>query len=85
MHILWILIIGLVAGALAKLVVPGKDGGGIIITMVLGVIGAFVANLIGHAAGFYRAEESAGLIASVIGAVAVLAVYHAVSHRKTLP
>ena len=85
MHLLWALIIGLVIGALAKLVVPGKDGGGIIVTMILGVVGSMVANLAGHAAGWYQTGESAGLIASVIGAVAVLAVYHAVTHRKALP
>jgi uncharacterized membrane protein YeaQ/YmgE (transglycosylase-associated protein family) len=85
MHLLWALIIGLVIGALAKLVVPGKDGGGILITMLLGVAGSVVANLVGHAAGWYRAEESAGLIASVIGAVGLLAIYHAATHRKMLP
>jgi uncharacterized membrane protein YeaQ/YmgE (transglycosylase-associated protein family) len=85
MHLLWALIIGLVIGALAKLVVPGKDGGGILITMLLGVAGSVVANLVGHAAGWYRAEEGAGLIASVIGAVALLVIYHAATHRKMLP
>ncbi|HEY0250755.1 MAG TPA: GlsB/YeaQ/YmgE family stress response membrane protein [Kofleriaceae bacterium] len=85
MHLLWALIIGLVIGALAKLVMPGKDGGGILITMLLGVAGSIVANLIGHAAGWYRAEESAGLIASVIGAVVLLAVYRFATNRKALP
>jgi uncharacterized membrane protein YeaQ/YmgE (transglycosylase-associated protein family) len=85
MHLLWALIIGLVIGALAKLVMPGKDGGGIIITMLLGVAGSIIANLIGHAAGWYRAEESAGLIASVIGALVLLAIYRAATHRRALP
>lgn len=85
MHILWALIIGLVIGALAKLVMPGKDGGGILITMLLGVAGSIVANLIGHAAGWYRSDESAGLIASVVGSVVLLAVYRAAAGRRALP
>lgn len=85
MHLLWALIIGLVIGALAKLVMPGRDGGGIVITMLLGVAGSIIANLIGHAAGWYRAEESAGLIASVIGALVLLGIYRAATHRRALP
>ncbi len=85
MHLLWALIIGLVIGALAKLVMPGKDGGGILITMLLGVAGSIVANLVGHAAGWYQAEEGAGLIASVVGAVLLLGIYRAASGRKALP
>jgi uncharacterized membrane protein YeaQ/YmgE (transglycosylase-associated protein family) len=85
MHLLWALIIGLVIGALAKLVMPGKDGGGIVITMLLGVAGSIVANLLGHAAGWYRAEESAGLIASVVGALVLLGIYRFAAGRKALP
>ena len=85
MHLLWALIIGLVIGALAKLVMPGKDGGGIMITMLLGVAGSIVANLLGHAAGWYRAEESAGLIASVVGALVLLGIYRFAAGRKALP
>jgi uncharacterized membrane protein YeaQ/YmgE (transglycosylase-associated protein family) len=85
MHLLWALIIGLVIGALAKLVMPGKDGGGILITMLLGVAGSIVANLIGHAAGWYRAEEGAGLVASVVGAVLLLGVYRLATNRRQLP
>ena len=85
MHLLWALIIGLVIGALAKLVMPGKDGGGILITMLLGVAGSDVANLIGHAAGWYRAEEGAGLVASVVGAVLLLGVYRLATNRRQLP
>jgi uncharacterized membrane protein YeaQ/YmgE (transglycosylase-associated protein family) len=85
MHLLWALIIGLVIGALAKLVMPGKDGGGILITMLLGVAGSVVANLIGHAAGWYRAEEGAGLVASVVGAVVLLGVYRLATNRRQLP
>jgi uncharacterized membrane protein YeaQ/YmgE (transglycosylase-associated protein family) len=85
MHLLWALIIGLVIGALAKLVMPGKDGGGILITMLLGVAGSMVATLIGQAAGWYTAGEGAGWIASIVGAVLLLGIYRGVSGRKQLP
>lgn len=75
MHILWTLLVGLVVGALAKLVMPGKDPGGVIITILLGIAGAFVANFIGRAAGWYGPDDAAGLIASVLGAVLLLALY----------
>ncbi|MGE0869741.1 MAG: GlsB/YeaQ/YmgE family stress response membrane protein [Kofleriaceae bacterium] len=81
MHILWMLIIGLVVGALAKLVMPGKDPGGIVITMLLGVAGALVAGFLGRALGWYAAGEGAGLIASILGAVLLLAGYRAVAGR----
>jgi uncharacterized membrane protein YeaQ/YmgE (transglycosylase-associated protein family) len=84
MHILWALIIGLIVGALAKFVMPGRDPGGIFITMLLGVAGAIVANLIGHAAGWYGTNESAGWIASIIGAVGLLAIYRFAIGRRTL-
>jgi uncharacterized membrane protein YeaQ/YmgE (transglycosylase-associated protein family) len=77
------LIVGLIAGALAKLLMPGKQGGGILITMALGVVGAFLANLLGHAAHWYRSpEEGPGIIASTVGALVVLAIYGAVTHRR---
>jgi uncharacterized membrane protein YeaQ/YmgE (transglycosylase-associated protein family) len=82
MHILWTLIIGLVVGALAKLVMPGKDPGGVIITMLLGVAGAFLGGWIGHALGWYRVDEGPGIIMSVIGAVILLAIYRVVVGRR---
>ena len=82
MHLIGMLIIGLIAGALAKLLTPGRDGGGIFITMILGVVGAFVAGFLGRAIGMYREPGSGpGLIAATIGAVVVLAVYHLVTRR----
>lgn len=76
MGILWTLLIGLVAGALAKLIMPGKEPGGILITMLLGVAGAFVAGFLGRAFGWYtHVGDSPGLIASVIGALILLGVY----------
>jgi len=81
MHILWMLIIGLAAGALAKLIMPGKDPGGIIITMLIGVAGSFIAGFLGRAAGWYREGDSAGFIASVVGALVLLAIYRLATHR----
>lgn len=84
MQILWMLIIGLIVGALAKLFMPGKDPGGVIVTMLLGVAGALVAGFLGRALGWYYEGESAGLIASIIGAVLLLAIYRAVLGRRTV-
>jgi uncharacterized membrane protein YeaQ/YmgE (transglycosylase-associated protein family) len=75
MHIVWTLVIGLVVGALAKLVMPGKDPGGAIITILLGIGGAFLANFIGRSAGWYGPNEASGFIASILGAVLLLAIY----------
>jgi uncharacterized membrane protein YeaQ/YmgE (transglycosylase-associated protein family) len=82
MHILWMLIIGLVVGALAKLIMPGKDPGGVIITMVIGVVGALIAGFIGRSLGWYREGEPAGFIASIIGAVILLAGYRLIVGRR---
>ena len=81
---IWTLIVGLIVGALAKFLMPGKDPGGFIITMLLGVAGAFLANFIGSSMGYYDANEPAGFVASVIGAVILLAIYRAVVGRKTI-
>jgi uncharacterized membrane protein YeaQ/YmgE (transglycosylase-associated protein family) len=81
MHVLWMLIIGLVAGAVAKLIVPGRDPGGIIITMLLGVAGSFLAGWLGRVVGWYREGQSAGFIASIVGAIIILAIYHLIRGR----
>ena len=83
MHYLWMLIIGLVSGAIAKLIMPGKDPGGIIITMLLGIAGALVAGVIGRALGWYQEGEAAGFIASVIGAILLLVIYRLFIGRRT--
>ena len=82
MGILGWIIFGLIVGALAKLVMPGKDPGGFIITILLGVAGAFVGGWIGHALGWYEAGEGPGIIVSIIGAVLLLAIYRAVIGRR---
>ena len=76
----WILF-GLIVGALAKLVMPGRDPGGFIITALLGIAGAFVAYYIGRAVGWYGEGEPAGFIASVIGAIILLVIYRMVVRR----
>lgn len=82
MFILITLIVGLVVGALAKLVMPGKDPGGIIVTSLLGVAGAFIAGMLGHSLGWYEFGEGPGLFASVIGAVILLAIYRLIAHPR---
>jgi uncharacterized membrane protein YeaQ/YmgE (transglycosylase-associated protein family) len=69
------ILIGLVVGALAKLIMPGKDPGGIIITILLGIAGALVANFLGGLIGLYQAGDRAGFIASLLGAILLLWVY----------
>jgi uncharacterized membrane protein YeaQ/YmgE (transglycosylase-associated protein family) len=85
MHILWMLIIGLVVGALAKLIMPGKDPGGIIVTMLIGVAGALIAGFLGRSMGWYSEGEPAGFIASIVGAIILLAGYRLVVGRTNRP
>jgi uncharacterized membrane protein YeaQ/YmgE (transglycosylase-associated protein family) len=83
MHILWTLIIGLVVGALAKLFMPGKDPGGIVVTMLLGVAGSLVAGFLGRALGWYHTAGSGpGIIVSIIGAMILLGIYRMVTRRR---
>jgi uncharacterized membrane protein YeaQ/YmgE (transglycosylase-associated protein family) len=81
MGILWMLIIGLIVGAIAKLLMPGKDPGGFIVTILLGIVGALIAGFAGRALGWYAEGEPAGLIASVIGAILLLLIYRMVKGR----
>ena len=81
--LLWNLIVGLVVGAIAKFVMPGTQGGGIVVTALLGVAGAMVATFAGQAVGWYRPGQGAGLIASVIGALLVLWVYGRIRGRRS--
>jgi uncharacterized membrane protein YeaQ/YmgE (transglycosylase-associated protein family) len=81
-HILWVIIIGLVVGVIAKLLMPGRDPGGYIVTILLGIAGSIVGTFIGRAVGFYSQGESAGFIMSVIGAIVLLAIYHLVRRRR---
>jgi uncharacterized membrane protein YeaQ/YmgE (transglycosylase-associated protein family) len=81
MHYLWVAIIGLIVGALAKLIMPGKDPGGIIVTMLLGIAGSFIGTFIGRALGFYQSGEGAGFIMSLIGAIILLVLYRLLFKR----
>ena len=85
MGFIWALVVGLIVGALAKLVMPGRDPGGIIVTMLLGVAGSFLALLIGRTLGVYDVrDEGPGIIASTLGAVLLLAGYRALASRRRL-
>ena len=75
LSLLWELIIGLVVGAVAKFVMPGKDPGGIWITMIIGIAGSIIATYIGQAIGWYQAGQGAGFIMSVVGAIVLLFIY----------
>jgi len=77
----WI-IFGLVVGAIAKLLMPGKDPGGFIVTILLGIVGAVLAGYLGRALGFYGPDDPAGFIMSLIGAVILLAGYRMMVGRK---
>jgi uncharacterized membrane protein YeaQ/YmgE (transglycosylase-associated protein family) len=81
MHLLWMIVIGLIVGALAKLIMPGRDPGGFIVTILLGIAGSVVAGLIGRAVGWYSEGQSAGFIASTIGAIVILAIYRLIIGR----
>jgi uncharacterized membrane protein YeaQ/YmgE (transglycosylase-associated protein family) len=81
MGILWTLIIGLVVGAIAKLIMPGRDPGGFIVTILLGIAGALVAGWIGRALNWYAEGQPAGFIASVIGAILLLLIYRMIRGR----
>ena len=77
-----IIVLGLVAGAIAKLITPGRDPGGCIVTLLLGIAGAFLGTWLGRLAGLYGPNDSAGLIGAVIGAVIILLVYRLIAGRR---
>lgn len=79
MFIIGTIVIGLIVGVIAKLLMPGRDPGGFIVTILLGIAGAFVASWIGVAIGWYRPGEGAGVLASVVGAIIILAAYRAIA------
>jgi uncharacterized membrane protein YeaQ/YmgE (transglycosylase-associated protein family) len=86
MSILWTIIIGFVAGVIAKLIHPGpNEPAGFILTTLLGIAGAFVATYLGQAIGWYRADEGAGLIGAIVGAVIVLVIWGLIAGRRQRP
>jgi uncharacterized membrane protein YeaQ/YmgE (transglycosylase-associated protein family) len=78
----WILF-GLVIGIIAKLLMPGRDPGGFIVTILLGIAGAMIGGFVGRAMGFYGEGESAGWLMSILGAVILLALYRMMARRRT--
>ena len=84
MSILWTIIIGFVAGVIAKFLMPGRnEPSGFVLTAILGIVGAFVATWLGQAIGWYGPGEGAGFIASIVGAIIVLAVWGMISKNRT--
>jgi uncharacterized membrane protein YeaQ/YmgE (transglycosylase-associated protein family) len=82
MSILWAILIGFVVGIVAKFLMPGRDGGGFILTTLLGIVGAVAATFLGQAMGFYAAGQSAGFIGAVIGAMLVLFIFGLVRGKR---
>ena len=81
LNILYIIIIGFLAGVVAKFIMPGKDPGGFIITTVLGVVGALLATYLGRLIGWYKEGETGGFVAAVVGAIILLFVYRIIKKR----
>jgi uncharacterized membrane protein YeaQ/YmgE (transglycosylase-associated protein family) len=77
----WI-VIGLLAGGIAKLLMPGRDPGGCIITILLGIAGALLAGFIGKSVGWYETNEGAGFLAAIVGAFVILLVYRLIANRR---
>ncbi len=84
MGIIWTIIIGFIAGVIAKFIMPGKnEPSGFIMTTLLGIVGAFLATWLGQAVGWYRPGEGAGFIGAIVGAIIVLAIYGMIAGRRT--
>jgi uncharacterized membrane protein YeaQ/YmgE (transglycosylase-associated protein family) len=83
MHIIWTIIIGFIAGVIAKFITPGEnEPSGFVLTTILGIIGAFLATYLGQAIGWYRADEGAGLIGAVVGAIIILVIWGFIAGRR---
>ncbi len=83
LHIIGWIIFGLIVGIIAKLLVPGRDPGGFVITALIGIVGALLAGWIGRAVGWYGPDDNAGFLMSIVGAVILLVIYHAFVRRRT--
>jgi len=79
----WI-IFGAIVGIVAKLLHPGRDPGGFLVTILLGIAGSVLGGFVGHAIGLYRQGQGAGFIMSVLGAIVLLVIYHAVAYRRAV-
>jgi uncharacterized membrane protein YeaQ/YmgE (transglycosylase-associated protein family) len=86
MGIIWTIIIGFIAGVIAKFIMSGpNEPQGFIMTTLLGIAGAFLATFLGQALGWYRADEGAGFIGAIVGAVIVLAIYGYIQRNRSTP
>ena len=81
MHLLWQALFGLIVGAIAKLIMPGRDPGGFLVTMLIGLVGSMVGTFVGRSL-WGGADYSAGWITSILGAIVLLAIYRAVKNRQ---
>jgi uncharacterized membrane protein YeaQ/YmgE (transglycosylase-associated protein family) len=82
MNILWWIVFGLIVGAVAKLIMPGRDSGGIIVTILLGIVGSLLGGWLGQALGMYGPGEPTGFVMAVIGAIVVLLLYRLLTRRR---
>jgi uncharacterized membrane protein YeaQ/YmgE (transglycosylase-associated protein family) len=82
LSIIGAIVIGFLAGLVAKFLMPGRDPGGFIVTIILGIVGAFVATWIGQTIGWYREGEAAGFVGAVIGSIVVLVIYRLIAGRR---
>ena len=82
LHLLWTIIIGFIAGVVAKFLMPGKDPGGFLITTGLGIAGALLATYLGRLIGWYQPGQSAGFIAAVVGAIILLVIYRLIKKKQ---
>ncbi len=84
MHIIGWIVFGLIVGAIAKLLMPGRDPGGFIITILLGIAGALIGGFLGRAAGWYGPNDNAGFLMSLLGAIILLVIYRLLFVRRTV-
>ncbi len=85
MHLIAFLLFGLIVGALARLIVPGREPGGWVVSLLLGIGGAFLGGFLGRAVGLYREGQPAGFFMALLGAIILVAIYHAVIRRRAFP
>jgi uncharacterized membrane protein YeaQ/YmgE (transglycosylase-associated protein family) len=83
LSLLWTALIGLIVGAIAKFIMPGKDPGGIFVTMLIGIAGSFLGTFLGRFIGHYQPDQSAGFLMSLLGALILLGIYHLIRRAQT--
>ncbi len=81
-HLLWVVLIGLVIGVIAKFILPGDNPGGFIATVLIGIVGSFLGTYLGRAIGHYGPDQSAGFLMSLVGALILLGLYHLFTRQR---